>query len=177
MPRVLRTSQGNPNKNNLPANLVEELIARRKTSFLPDGAYVFQDELDVKGKLAAKVIVCTAWLLELHELQAGTISFVSGSTQILPRTKCFGVLYPPFTMSSLCIEDVTGKLVGVAATEPLPSSFNCVPRVFETDCCEVPSSVAQVLEIIQRGRDAQIVEFKPKAQALSKNTKRLIDEN
>ncbi|HZI85998.1 MAG TPA: AraC family transcriptional regulator, partial [Pyrinomonadaceae bacterium] len=33
------------------------------------------------------------------------------------------------------------------------------------------------LEIIQRGRDAQIVEFNPNASALSKNAKRLIDEN
>lgn len=177
MPRVLKTSQGNPKKNDLPAKLVEELIARRKTSFFPDGGYVFQDELDVKGKLAAKVIICTAWLLEVHELTAGTISFVSGSTQILPRTKCFGVLYPPFTMSSLCFEDVTSKLVGVAATEPLPNGFDCVPRVFETECGEVPTSVAQVLEIIRRGRNSQVIELNPNASALSKNAKRLIDEN
>ena len=177
MPRGLKTSQGTTNKNSLPARLVEELIARRKTSFLPDGAYVFQDELDVKGKIAAKVIICTAWLLEVHELKAGKISFVSGSTQILPRTKCFGVLYPPFTMSSLFIEDVTSSLVGVASTEPLPSSFNGLPTVFETDCGEVPTSVAQVLEIIRRGRDAQIVDFNPNASLLSKNAKRLIDEN
>lgn len=177
MPRGLRTSQGNTNKNNLPAKLVEESIERRKTSFLPDGAYVFQDELDIKGKLAAKVIICTAWLLEVYQLKAGTISFVSGATQIVPRTKCFGVLYPPFTISSLSIEDVTSSLVGVASTEPLPTSFNRVPTVFETDCGEVATSVSDVLEIIRRGKDPQIIDFNPNASPLSKNAKRLIDEN
>jgi hypothetical protein len=40
-------------------------LARRKTELLPDGAYLFEDELEVGGVVTASVITCAAWLLEL----------------------------------------------------------------------------------------------------------------
>lgn len=153
------------------------VIARRKTRFLPDGAYLFEDDLEVQGVLTAKVITCAAWLLELYELKAGEVFFISGTTEVRPATKCFGVLYPPFTISQPCFENAKGRLVGVAATESLPAGFTKVPRVFETTFGELPADVAQVLEILNRGESHQSVEMNPKPSLLSVKAKRLIDEN
>jgi AraC-like DNA-binding protein len=153
------------------------VIARRKTSFLADGAYLFQDHLEVHGVLAAKVITCTAWLLELYELEAGEVFFISCTREVRATAKCFGVLYPPFTISQPSLENAKGRLVGVAATESLPTGFTEVPTMFATMCTELPTGVAQVLEIVRLGQNHQSVEFNPKPSLLSVKAKRLIDEN
>ena len=153
------------------------IVARRKTRFLPDGAYLFEDDLRVHGVLTAKVVTCAAWLLELYELKAGEIFFISGPTQVRPATKCFGVLYPPFTISQPCFKNARGRLVGVGGTESLPGGFANIPRMFETTFSELPTDGAQVLEIVNRGETHQSVEMNPKPSLLSVKTKRLIDEN
>lgn len=153
------------------------VLARRKTSFLADGAYLFEDELEVHGLLKARVITCTAWLLELYELEAGDVFFRSGLTEVRTTARRFGVLYPPFTISQPSVENVKGRLVGVAATDSLPVGFTAVPTMFETTYTEFPTGVAQVLEIVRQGKNHQSVELNPKPSLLSVKAKRLIDEN
>ncbi|MBA2525072.1 MAG: helix-turn-helix transcriptional regulator [Pyrinomonadaceae bacterium] len=153
------------------------VIARRKTSFLSDGAYLFQDELEVHGVLAVRVITCTAWLLELYELKAGDVVFINGTRKVRATTKCFGVLYPPFTISQPSVENAKGRVVGVAATESLPTGFTEVPTMFETMCSELPTGVAQALEIVRLGENHQSVEMNSRPSLLSIKAKRLIDEN
>ena len=153
------------------------VIARRNTSFLADGAYLFQDELEVHGVLAAKVVTCTAWLLELYELEAGDVFFSSGKREVRAAARHFGVMYPPFTISEPHVANAKGHLVGVAATEALPAGFAQVPTMFETMHTKLPTSVDQVLEIVRLGRNPQSVELNPKASLLSLKAKRLIDEN
>lgn len=153
------------------------LLARRQTKFLPDGAYLFEDKLEVKGTLTARVITCAAWLLELYELKAGELFFISGEAHIHPHTKCFGVFYPPFTISQPCFKNARGRLVGVAATASLPAELMTVPVVFETSLTESPSSAAQVIEIVRAGESRQAIEMNPKPSLLSLKAKKLIDAN
>jgi AraC-like DNA-binding protein len=153
------------------------LFARRKTRFLPDGAYLFEDDLEVQGVLTAKVITCAAWLFELYDLKAGEAFFISGAEHVQSATKSFGVLYPPFTISKPCFKNAKAHLVGVAATDSLPTNLTQGPRVFETSCIDLPTSVAQVLEIVTLGENHQSVEMNPKPSLLSIKVKRLIDEN
>ncbi len=153
------------------------VIARRRTRFLADGAYLFQDELEVQGVLAARVITCAAWLLELYELKAGELFFIKREAQIRPERKCFGVFYPPFTISQPCFRNAKGRLVGVAATAPLPAELMKVPTVFGTEHFELPTGVTRVVEIVTLGKGHQTVEINPKPSLLSLKAKRLIDEN
>lgn len=153
------------------------VLARRRTQFLPDGSYLFQDDLKVKGFLTAKVITCAAWLLELYELRAGELLFRSGEAHIRPGTKCFGVFYPPFTISQACFKDATGRLVGVAGTLALPAGLTTVPVIFETVFSESLSGASQVIEIVNSGHHPQAVETNPKPSLLSLKAKRLIDKN
>lgn len=153
------------------------LVTRRKTEFLPDGAYLFEDELEVKGVLTTKVITCAAWLVELYELKAGELFFIRGEEHVRPRTKRFGVLYPPFTISQPCFKDAKARLVGVAATACLPVELRSVPVVFETSFKERPSSAMQVIDVVTSGEQPQSIEMNPKSSLLSLKAKRLIDES
>lgn len=151
-------------------------LARRKAQLLPDGAYLFEDELKVEGALAT-VITCVAWLLELYELRAGELVFVSNNERISPKTRCFGVLYPPFSMAQPSCKSVQGHLLGIAATDSLPPEFTAAPVIFDTPVVGPPSSVAQVIEILNAGANRQPIALNSKPSLVSLKAKRLIDES
>ena len=153
------------------------LIGRRQTRFLPDGAYLFEDELEVGGLLTLKVITSAAWLLELYELEVGELFFVTGTEHIRSDAKRFGVFYPPFSITQPCFNHARGRLVGVAATQSLPAELTTAPIIFETTFKGAPAGVAQVIEILNACAKRQPVGINPKPSLLSLKAKRLIDDN
>jgi AraC-like DNA-binding protein len=153
------------------------IIERRKTEFLPDGSYFFEDDLEINGILATTVIICAGWLLELFELEAGELFFMRGEEQIRPATKCFGIFYPPFSITQPCYKNVKGHVVGITAIESVPAKFMAVPVIFEMALIQRPSGTIQVIEILNSYDKSQSVEINPKPSLLSIKAKRLIDEN
>lgn len=160
-----------------PRSENSDLPRRRKTENLPGGLYYFEDNLEIKGFLAADVITCAGWLLELLNLSAGEISFFSGEEEIRPHFSRVGIFYPPFTITRPCFRSVKASLKGIAGTAALPAEFTGKPFVFETDFAKPPESVGEVVEILNSSRNVQFVESNPKASLLSLKAKRLIDEN
>ena len=153
-------------------------LARRQTKLLPDGSYLFVDELKVRGVITFTVITCAAWLHELYELMAGEHFFIRGAEEhIRPGTKRFGVFYPPFSIAQPCFKNAKGRLIGIAATEVLPAGLTSAPVIFETACNTPPSSAAQAIEIVNAGEHRQLIEMNPKPSLLSLKAKKLIDEN
>jgi AraC-like DNA-binding protein len=151
--------------------------ARRKTGFLPDGAYFFEDGLDSEGVNTTRVITCTAWLFEIYEMQSGELFFINGEKEICANFKRIGVFYPPFSISEPGFKNVKARLRGIASTESLPEEFKVVPIFFEVDFKQIPASAAQVIEILHSSRKRQSIEINPKASFLSLKAKKLIDEH
>lgn len=152
-------------------------LARRQTTLLPDGSYLFVDDLRVEGIITSNVITCAAWLLELYELTTGEHFFIRGTEHIRPRTKHFGVFYPPFSLARPCFKNATGRMTGIAATEILPTELTTVPIIFETTFNRTPSGAAEVIEILNAGENHQRIEMNPKPSLLSLKAKKLIDES
>lgn len=153
------------------------LISRRRTGFLSDGSYLFEDELQIDGLLTAKVITAATWLLELYQLSAGDFFFTKDVVEVRPQSACFGVLYAPFTISQPCFREARGHLIGIAATTPLPSEFMTQPVLFDTGFAGTPSDVNQVIDILRSGKNFQAVALVPKPSLLSLKAKQLIDAN
>lgn len=151
----------------------EETIARRETSFLPDGIYLFRDQLKIKGVVTTAVVTCTGWLLEMCQLRAGEIYFLRGRAAIRPQGKRFGVFYPPYALVRPCFRNAKGHLLGLAGTAPLPAGIDPVPFVFEAS---LPLEVLSVTEILKAARNRQAIDANPKASALSIKAKKLIVE-
>lgn len=153
------------------------LPSRRKNAILQDGAYFFEDDLNNELGVDARIITCSAWLLELFELKRGEIFFMRGGEQIRPASNRFCVLYSPFSIVRTCFRKAKGYLRGIASVEALPEKFSAFPAVFDTDFSGSPNSVSQVFEILNTGERFQSVEAYPKASLLSVKAKRVIDEN
>ena len=163
------------------------LFARRRAEVLPDGSYLFEDELDVGGLVTTTIITCAAWLLELYELRSGEVFFTSGRNQIRPNAKRFGVFYPPFSITQLSMRDLNSRLLGVASGLPLPGDFRRSPIVFETEptqtnslrynTIKAPASGEEAVAILAAGFNRQLTDFNPEASRLSRDAKQLIDDN
>jgi len=153
------------------------VMARRTADLLPDGSYLFEDELALPDLVTTTIITCAAWLLELLELQSGEVYFTSGKRQVHPKTKRFGVFYPPFSIVQATFNNPRARLTGVAATGPLPAEFKVAPVVFDAAAFNAPASSDEVIDILQTGDNRQSIELSPDASLLSLKAKRLIDDN
>lgn len=161
-----------------PARASERLATlpgRLRTEFLPDGAYLFEDELP-GGIIDATVITCSAWLLELYELNSGDVGFDVGTEKVRPTIKSFGVFYPPFSLTRPCFKNPQGHVLGVAANTDLPAELLSPPIVFETAFCP-PGSAIEAISLVRSGIHRQSIDPCPSASLLSLKAKRLIDEN
>lgn len=155
----------------------DELIARRKTEILPDGAYLFQDRLNTTGVMKATIITCRAWLVEFYELQSGEVYFIHGDREVRPRSKRFGVFYSSFSITQLCFSDIRGDVLGIASLDQLPPTISATPKLFEITSRHLPTNVAEVVELLQAPDRQQSIESNPRPSLLSIKGKRLIDEN
>src|SRR6185295_14262893 len=151
-------------------------LSRRRTALLPDGSYIFEDELEVDGSLNVTIITCTAWLLELYELAAGEILFLTGNEEVAAGSKHFGVLYPPFTITQVCFKQTKSAVCGIATTAPLPPELTS-PTLFEFSQPTHLSGVAQAIQVLRSARNQLPVVRTPEPTQLSRQAKKLIDEN
>ncbi len=151
-----------------------EAITRRETRFLPDGTYVFRDELEIKGVFRFRLITCTAWLLELFQVRSGAVSLRRGEEHVRPRGKCFGIFYPRFSIAELCFENTHSRVLGFAGTGHPLAGFATVPTIFEADIGAL-SAGESAAEILRGASNPSAVELNPKASALSVRAKKHID--
>lgn len=152
-----------------------ELPSRLRTKLLSDGSYLFEDDLH-EGFLDAVVITCSAWLLELYELESGAVGFIVDNKQVRPTSNCFGVIYPPFSFTRLSFQNPRGRVVGIAGSDDLPAEFLSPPLLFDASFVS-PESAVTALDLLRAGTNRQSVEACPSASLLSRKAKRLIDEN
>jgi AraC-like DNA-binding protein len=152
-----------------------EGVGRLRTDLLPDGSCRFEDEFAVHGEVTARVVTCTAWLLELLHVREGGVAFVTGETEVRPAGPRFGVLYPPFTVARLRFEAAAGHVVGLAATAALPRALAAAPHAFETDFDGLPAGAADAVRILVEGRGHRPVESAPHPSPLSRRAKDVID--
>lgn len=160
-----------------PATIVEAATTRRKTWFLPDGFYCFEDKITSAGLFTTRILTGAAWLLELYQLKAGELCFFRGTERVYPRSSTrFGALFPPCTISRPSFTRACGRVFGLAGTAQLPSKFAHDPMIFDTTYTDLTSG-AELPDMLHSAMNAQSIHTNPAASALSLRAKRLIDQS
>ncbi|MBI3651865.1 MAG: helix-turn-helix transcriptional regulator [Acidobacteria bacterium] len=151
--------------------------SQRKMALTAEGAFLIDDVLALNGSGNYTFVTCTAWLLELFELQSGDFYFLSGGKAVRPTSCRFGIFYPPFAILESCFDQVKAHWTGMAASAPLPKAFLAAPMIFETAFREPLERLEQVTDILHTSSHRQPITRNPKPSLLSIKTKRLLDEN
>jgi len=151
-------------------------LVRRRTELLADGSYVFEDDLAISDVLTIPIITCKAWLIELYKLRDGELVLISGNQLITPRTRSFGVLYPPFSITQPRFINTRGHIFGIAGTKPLPAPLTVAPLLFDAPFANNQfNSTNEILEILTTV-EGRPVPLNPCPSLLALQTKRMIDE-
>jgi AraC-like DNA-binding protein len=149
------------------------MIARRETRLLPDGRYVFQDELHITGVVTARIVTCQAWLLELYVLRSGDVFCMKGETPVHAGTSNVAIFYPPFSIVRPCFQDLEADVLGIAGTSPLPPGVSPVPLIF--DCNRRPE-IRPIADILRGAQNPKCVDANPNASSLSMKARKMIAE-
>ena len=144
---------------------------RRETTFLSDGSYAFRDRLDGNGRVTTNIITGGAWLLEWFDVEAGTLSFLSGNEVVRPRGRECWVFYPPFTFCRPSFAALRGTVLGRAGTTSVPPTFNETPFLFESNASIGEESIAAILATATH---RQPIDVNPQASPLSRKARNLI---
>lgn len=143
---------------------------------LEDGAYAISDQMDIPGEGVTDFIFGRGWLLEIVELDSGEYYFVSDGKEVRPSQSRFGVFYPAFTLVRAFARDMKGRNTGIGsekAFEKLPDA----PFIFETDHRGEFTTLDQAFNVFSQSRNRRSIAVCTSASPVSRNAKRLIDEN
>jgi AraC-like DNA-binding protein len=152
-----------------------EVQSHRKTELLSGGALLIEEVIEIKGCGEMTFVVGDAWLMELFELEAGELSFISGDRCIRPRKNRFGTIYPPCSILRIRFGNIKGRWTGMTATSQLPPGFTD-PMIFESDFTGPLVDLAQVAGILNSSSNRQSIGLNPAPSRLALKTKKLLDE-
>ncbi len=143
---------------------------------LEDGGYAISDHIDIPGEGATEFIFGRGWLLEIVELTSGEYYFLSDRREVRSARSRFGIFYPRFTFVRAVAQNMKGVMIGVGSDETYPELPNS-PFIFETDHRSLFTKVDEALDILRQARDRQAIDVCTNPSHVSRNAKRLIDEN
>lgn len=166
--------------------------ARRRVSVLAGGLVWIEEEMTVEGRFAGLVVSGRGWLFELHNLSRGAFSLVQDGARVEAAPRRFGLLYAPFSITEVVMEDVQTSWVGVAAAgEPPRSGGAAMHRLDSAPLAgehgrsllievapDAPARDARdLLALLASSRAARTAERTTRPSPLSLRAKRLIDES
>ena len=143
---------------------------------LEDGGYTFNDQIAIDGEGTTDFVFARGWLLEVVALESGEYHFLSDGKEVRPAKKYFGVFYPSFTFVRAFARNINGSMTGIGNDRPYPQLPDH-PFIFETDHRGEFTSIDQAFDVLSHARDLQRIDVNTGASPVSRNTKRLIDEN
>ena len=143
---------------------------------LQDGGYTFNDRLAIDGEGTTDFVFARGWLVEVVDLEGGQYFFLSDGEEVRPSQNRFGVFYPSFTFVRAFARNIRGWMTGIG-NERSYAELPDTPFIFETDHRGEFTSIDQAFDVLRQSRNRQSIEVRSEPSPVSRNAKRLIDEN
>lgn len=143
---------------------------------LPDGGFKIADRINIEGEGLSPFVIGAGWLLEIITVKSGEFYFVRDDEEIRPRSKRFGIYYPPFSIVRMGAKHIKADLIGVGSMRRI-AGLPDLPLIFETDFDEPITAATDAIRILEACRNKRSIELNSKPSLLSIKAKRMIDEN
>ncbi len=143
---------------------------------LPDGSFSISDTLDIAGEGISPFAIGAGWLLEIISVRSGELYFVRDDEEIRPRSRRFGIFYPPFSIVRMAVRELKAGLMGVGAIKPI-DGLPDFPLIFDTDFDGPISIGTDAIRILAAAPEKHLIELNSKPSLISIRAKRMIDEN
>lgn len=152
-------------------------VSRKQTNIAADGTFRFEDAIHVADYLKAEVITTSAWLLEIFDLQQGTLHFPDAQPVAVFREGRIAVYYAPFSITRIEFKKVKGELVGFAAHFPAGESPILGSCTFSWPSGVLPQTLNEVLFELPMLSDSIRIELQVAEDGIAARAKKVIDRN
>ena len=153
------------------------MSARRRVTHLPGGLSWVEEDMEVRGRLAGAFATGPGWILELHRVAAGSVAYVQDGERVPIRSRSFAILYAPFSITELVLEDVTTRWRGVAGQETSAPARRQGAVVFDVASDVRPGTPAEMLALLDDGGDVRSLERCTRPSPVSRRAKAALDES
>jgi AraC-like DNA-binding protein len=152
------------------------LAARRRVTRLPGELSWIEEEMEVRGRMSGAFATGPGWILELHCVAAGSVSYVQDGKQVPVVSRGFALLYAPFSITELVLEDVKTSWIGVAGEDWSAPAREEGPVVFDIPGAAPPATPADLLALLD-GRGFRPFARCSRPSPLSRRAKAMLDES
>jgi AraC-like DNA-binding protein len=151
------------------------LAARRRVTRLPSGLSWIEEEMEVRGRMSGAFATGPGWILELHRVAAGSVSYVQDGERVPIVARRFALLYAPFSITELVLEDVKTSWIGVAGEDASAPAREEGPVVFDVPGATRPASPADLLALLDRRGELRSFARCSRPSPLSRRAKAMLD--
>ena len=128
------------------------LSAHRRVTALTGGLTWIEEEMEVRGRLSGAFATGPGWIFELHRVTAGSVSYVQDGERLPVGSRSFALLYSPFSITELVLEDVKTRWLGVAGEDRSAPGPGDGPVVFDVGADVRLTTPGEMLALLD-GRD------------------------
>lgn len=146
---------------------------RRRVTRLAGGLSWIEEDMEVRGRLSGAFATGPGWILERHRVSAGSVAFVQDGRRIAVESPSFALLYAPFSITELVMEDVETRWVGLAGEARGSPSER--PIVFNVPAEAHPTTPAALLGLADGSGDARSFERCTRPSSVSGRAKAMLD--
>lgn len=151
------------------------LSAHRRVTRLSGGLSWIEEEMEVRGRLSGAFATGPGWILELHRVSAGSVSYVQDGERVSVGSPSFALLYAPFSITELVLEDVKTRWLGVAGENGSAPARGDGPVVFDVGTDVRPSTPADMLALLDGPGDVRSFERSTRPSPLSRRAKAMLE--
>ena len=171
----------------VPSNAAEEsdftmplpdggsMSARRRVTPLPGGLSWIEEDMEVRGRLSGPFATGPGWILEVHRVAAGSVAYVQDGVRVRVGSRSFALLYAPFSITEIVLEDVKTRWLGLAGEDGSAPAPGQGPVVLDVPRGVRPSTPAGMLALLDGRGDVRSFERCTAPFALARRAKAILD--
>jgi AraC-like DNA-binding protein len=164
---------GAPQAFTMPLPHGGSIAARRQVTRLAGGLSWIEEEMEVRGRLSGAFATGPGWILELHHVATGSVCYVQDGASVPVRSRRFALLYAPFSITELVLEDVKTRWLGLAGEDGTAPARGAV--VFDVPRGVRPSTPGDMLALLDGHGDVRSFERCTAPFALARRAKAILD--
>lgn len=132
------------------AKKTEAYQVRRWIQRLDGGLVRLDQEILVPGVQRGTDITGRFWVFGLVRTSRGRVEYVRGSETIAAPAELYGMFVPPYSMTEVRLTRSRSFSLGLTSAAKLPMTVPREPVVFVPSSQECPSTVAEMVELLDR---------------------------
>ena len=151
------------------------LSAHRRVTRLSGGLSWIEEEMEVRGRMSGAFATGPGWILEVHRISAGSVWYVQDGQRVAVGSPGFALLYAPFSVTELVLEDVKTRWLGLAGEVGSAPAPRDGPVVFDVGTDVRPKTPAEMLALLDGRGDIRSLERSTRPSPRSRRAKAMMD--